>query len=184
MPDLPVARSETEAYVYVMLRPCERCGEADFTPPIELGSAGEDLVGRCAGACPGCGVRREFLFRLDFLDGGSPEERIFGDARRSMLLDPGEWLWISDRLVGAVPPEPADLDAGQRREAADLLRTAAAAVGEAIKFIPDGYDGVPHAAFATERGRGIHADEPGRFRRKRLEADRAWLRESAERYVG
>lgn len=184
MADLPVARSESEAYLYILLRPCERCGEAEFAPPLELGSAGEHLVGRCAGPCAGCGVRREFVFRLDLVDSGSPEERIFGDARRSSLVDPGEWLWLSDRMVATVPPEPAELAAEPRREAADHLRTAAAAVSEAIKFIPDGHDGVPYAAFTSERGRGVHAQQPGRFRRVRLEADRDWLRDSADRYAG
>jgi hypothetical protein len=71
----------------------------------------------------------------------------------------------------------------ERRQARVDLRTAAAAVGEAVKFVPPGAEAVPADALWSARGRAVFEDEPGRFRRARLEVVQRTYRELAERFA-
>jgi hypothetical protein len=47
-----------------------------------------------------------------------------------------------------------------------------AALEEVHKFLRDGGDAVPEAAFWSARGRTVYDREPGRFRRRRIEVVR------------
>jgi len=166
----PLARTSAEAHLYMDLHPCP-CGEADFPRQHAVVAAGDDLASRYTGACPRCGAAREFLFRL-------PEqvlvpragEVVYGGPEPSELFDPGEWLRIADAYATRVPASLAGLPAGRADRARRDLACAAAAVDEAMKFIPEGADAVPSSAFASERGSAVYATEPGRFRRSRLHA--------------
>jgi hypothetical protein len=62
------------------------------------------------------------------------------------------------------------------------LRTAAAAVGEAAKFVPPGADTVPADAVWSPRGRAVYDDEPGRFRLSRLQVVQRTYRNIADRF--
>jgi hypothetical protein len=55
-------------------------------------------------------------------------------------------------------------------QARESLATAAAAIDEALRFLPAGAETVPDSAFWSQRGAGVRAAEPGRFRRARLVA--------------
>ncbi|ROT33099.1 hypothetical protein [Micromonospora sp. HM5-17] len=181
---LRLARTSAEAYLYMELHPCERCGESDFEPVSAVVSVQGDLASRYTGACPSCGNEREFMFRIPerplLVD---PENPQFGADRPSELLDPGEWLWVADTIASGVPANPDGLSAEQRRDARVDLRGAAAAVGEVLKFIPPDADAVPFEAFDSDRGREVYQTEPGRFRRARLEAVAQTYRELAERFA-
>jgi hypothetical protein len=152
----PLARTAAEAHLFMDLRPC-RCGESAFDRRSAVVEVEGDLATHYSGACARCGAAREFLFRL-------PEEipppvagavRRFGGDAPSELLDAGEWLAVADDHAGR-----------------DDAATAAAAMDEVLKFLPVGADTVPDAALWSDRGRAVHAAEPGRFRRARLEAVR------------
>ena len=129
------------------------------------------LCSRYTGSCRRCGRRREFTFRL-------PEEIslpvgpdvTFGGPEPSELLDPGEWLMV------------ADLAAKGAADASDLT-LAAAATEEALKFIPEGADQVPPEAIRSVDGQQIYAEDPGRFRRRRLEVVAATYRELAAKFT-
>jgi hypothetical protein len=178
--ELLLARTNKEAHVHMELNPC-RCGD----PTRPTGSAVFNLDGVLAshysGTCPTCGTAREFLFRL-------PEEVVvvppgtvaFGDGAPSELVDPGEWLLVSDRYAAAVPSDPAWLDGDARGRARRSLQHAVAALDEVLAFLPDGADAVPVDAFRTERGRKMWATEPGRFSRLRLGAVRGAYGEMLE----
>jgi hypothetical protein len=181
---LALARSSAEAHLYMRLQPCDTCGETEFDPDSSVVMVDGELASRYSGACPRCGTIREFTFLLPdeviFPDELEPE---FGDDRPSQLLDPGDWMWLADATAGAAPAEPTGLSEAERRDALIDLRTAAAAVGEVLKFIPDGADEVPSEAFRSARGRAVYAREPGRFRRGRLVVVRDTYREISDRFV-
>lgn len=180
-PSVPLARTSTEAHLYMDLRPCD-CGETTFPRSSSVIELGEDLASRYSGTCPTCGTDREFVFRL-------PDEVVlpvagtvvYGDGAPSELLDPGEWLWVADRYASAVPADVAGLDAQgspaaqttqAAQEARSRLSAAVAAMGEVIAFVPRGAEEVPAEAFWSDLGRSVRDEEPGRFARDRLEAVR------------
>ncbi|SHN75417.1 hypothetical protein SAMN05443668_107292 [Cryptosporangium aurantiacum] len=164
------------------LRPCE-CGESTFdrdTAIIDLG--GDALGSRYEGHCPGCGARREFVFRLPAQVILPPAGQVvYGDGTPSELLDPGEWLWVADRFAGSVPAETSGLDEDVRREARVRLAAAAAAMDEALAWVPPGADAIPADAVRSELGLAVYEDEPDRFALDRLEIVRDAYRELLER---
>jgi hypothetical protein len=182
---LQTARTNAEAHLYMELNPCDNCGESEFHPQNAVIVADGDLASRYSGRCPRCDVAREFVFRIP-ADVILPdlEEPVFGEDQPSELIDAGEWLHVADVIARSVPAEPADgMTAEEQRLARIDLRTAAAAVAEAAKFIPPGLDAVPADAIWSERGQAVYDDEPGRFRRIRLEAVRDTYRRLADRFA-
>lgn len=176
-----LARSVAEARLYLLLHPCDRCGELEFEPDAAPGADGDQLLIRYAGNCPNCGVRREFTFRMLGDDPGADGDGVaFGGERPSVLIDPGEWLWFADRLAASAPADIGGLRPSEREATVEDLRTAAAAVDEALKFVPAGEELVLFSAFVSDRGRSVYAEEPGRFRRVRLENTRDELRRLAD----
>lgn len=169
-PALPLARTNTEAHIYMDMRPCV-CGSASFPRNNSVIEAAGDLASRYEGDCAQCGALREFVFRL-------PEEiRLpgpavsFGAGDRSELLDAGEWLFIADRYARIVPAKVVPgIEAG--RVARQQLQTAAAALDEVLAFVPEGADAVPYESLRSERGRAVYNEQPGRFSRGRLEVVR------------
>ncbi|WP_405179652.1 hypothetical protein OG225_38765 [Nocardia sp. NBC_01377] len=170
---LPLARTNLEARLFLRLQPCHGCGSTtcDFRSAV-VNVAG-DLVSRYTGTCAGCGVLREYEFRLpeQVLVPGVDTVR-FGSDEPSELLDPGVWLWYSDQCARQVPESTDGLDERGRRAARHTLATALAAVHEVLKFVPDGSPSVPDSAFASVDGRAVYQREPARFDRDRLEAVR------------
>jgi hypothetical protein len=181
---LPLARTNAEAHLYMELHPCQTCGEGDFEPRSSVVFVDGDLASHYTGRCRGCGAAREFTFRIP-QDVVLPdlEHPAFGEEQVSQLLDPGEWLWLADVIARKTPAEPTGLSHDERRNARIDLRTAAAALDEAVKFVPEGADAVPGTACWSERGSQVYSDEPGRFRRIRLEAVARAYRDLAERFT-
>jgi hypothetical protein len=182
---LRLARTNAEAHLYMELHPCENCGETEFAPASSVIVVDGDLASRYTGPCPRCAAPREFVFRIPeeviFPD---IEEPVFGDDSPSVLIDAGEWLWLADLIARSVPAEPADgMPVEDRRQVRIDLRTAAAAVSEAAKFVPPDADRVPADAIWTERGRAVYAAEPGRFGRRRLEVVQGTYRRLADRFA-
>ncbi|NUT09474.1 MAG: hypothetical protein HOQ38_03280 [Nonomuraea sp.] len=170
-----VARTRDEAHLYLDLHPCA-CGSAETTWRNGLADVEGELVSRYFGACEDCGTPREYVF-------GLPERPVvpigyptFGGAEPSDLLDAGEWLWVADLTAGDVPVH-------DRAEARRALRIATAAVEEVVKFVPPGADEVPDDGFWSERGLGVRAAEPGRFRLDRLLIVRDTYQELAGEYA-
>jgi hypothetical protein len=181
---LRVARTNAEAQLFMELNPCENCGEREFEPADTIIVVEGDLASRYSGTCPRCGIYREFLFRIpDEPIIPNPEEPVFGDDTPSALIDAGEWMWIADLIARSSPAEPEEgMSAADRQQIRMELRTAAAAVGEAAKFVPPGGDRVPYDAVWSDRGRAVYEDEPGRFWLPRLQVVRRTYREIADRF--
>lgn len=169
---VPLARTNTEAHLYMDLRPCD-CGESGFPRSSAVIELGDELASRYAGACPGCGTRREFVFRLpDDIQYPVAGQVVYGDGAPSELLDPGEWLWVADRYAGATPADVSDLDDEGRRQVRMRISAAAAAMDEVLAFVPPGDEYVPTEAFWSDLGQAVRDEEPGRFYRDRLEVVR------------
>jgi hypothetical protein len=165
-----LARTSAEAHLYMDFTACETCGHLGFSGTHATLLVNGKVHSSYHGPCPRCGTERRFEFRVpDELRLPQQHEIEFGGGVPSELLDPGEWLLIAD-LASRRAPAPDAQD----------MQLAAAAIDEVVKFIPDGADAVPPEAFRTDTGRGLHAKDPGRFRRRRLEAVANAYRESAE----
>lgn len=155
-----LARTPLEAHLYLDLRPCD-CGEARFERTAAVVHLPDgDLGRRYAGACAGCGRRREYLFRLPPTPPSEPAG--FGGPDASHLLDPGEWLWAAERYA-----------------ANGRLAAAADAVDEALKFAPPGAVEVPGGAVRSRLGLSVYARGPERFRVDALTALRNQYRPGA-----
>ena len=113
----------------------------------------------------------------------SAERGTFGGDARSELIDPGEWLAVSDAYAAQAPAEPAGLSPEQIRRGHAVVARAGSAVDEVLKFIPEGAEEVPVSAFFSDRGREIYTREPGRFRKVRLAAVREAYAELAGQFV-
>jgi hypothetical protein len=115
----------------------------------------------------------------------SPENPLiegFGGDEPSQIIDPGQFLLHANRLAKSVPGDPSDLDSSAHSIAAQRLDEAADSIDEVIKFIPEGEHKVPEDAFFTPLGKVTYMQEPGRFRRSRLEAVAQTYRSIANRF--
>lgn len=180
-----LARTSAEAHVYLAMTPCAGCGEVGYAPPSTGLVAVDGLPhSRYAGSCPACGSPVEFTFRVP-LDPLLPDrdEPCFGADEPSELLDAGQWLWYAERVTDGLPAEPtADMAAPDRQQARrDLLR-AAAALTEAIKFVPAGTETVPPEALWSDLGRAVFEQSPGRFHQRRLDAVRRTYQDLADQF--
>lgn len=171
---LPAVRTRDEADLYLELHPCARCGSMEATWTGTATAQGSRPAYRYSGRCVECQEQREFVFALPDgrttpADAGPHPTTRFGGPQPSALLDPGEWLLVADWCGEAA--EVAERQ-GDDAEAAGLRWTAVAAWEEIGKFLPDGGDAVPAAAFWSTRGRTVYDREPGRFRRRRIQVVR------------
>jgi hypothetical protein len=168
----PRARSHAEVDLYLDLQRCSTCGGRGYTGSAATYVIDGRVFNRYHGICRHCGAAREFTFQMPTEPRLPTDQVSFGGPEPSELIDPGEWYAVASRAAG--------------REAAareDLLM-AAAALDEALKFVPDGADGVPAKAFRTDDGREVYAREPHSFDRESLAAVAAHHRHLAEERQG
>jgi hypothetical protein len=141
------------------LHACGGCGTARARGAQDLRDGGNGaLTSVYAGTCAGCGRQWSIAF---ILPATPPAAGRIGGSEPSAILDPGEWLWVSDQDAGfpaSGVPSPGDR--------ARLLHAAAAA-DEAVKFIPPD-DRVPAAAFTSPLGRAMLEASPERFLKSEL----------------
>jgi hypothetical protein len=163
-----IARSSPECRLYMDLHACS-CGETRFEAEHVVR---EDAEGRLLavyeGLCPRCGLPRRFTFVLD--DAIPPPPPAFGGPTPSRIICPGEFLLVADQAAASAESGPDAADPRQADHDRVALATAAAAVDEVLKFIPEGQSSVPEQAFSSIAGQAVFAREPGRFSRLRLEA--------------
>ena len=160
-PPYAIARTTTEAMLYLDLTACPDCGsdQAAWQSDVYDGAL------RYIGACAGCGAEREYLFSPPY-QGLLDDVATFGGPEPSELVDAGQWLAVADWIAGEVP-------ADDRSEAArTVMAYAHEAVQEILKFVPPAGDAVPEEAFWTDAGRAERERDPGRFRVDRLLAVR------------
>lgn len=164
----PRARTRAEAHLYIGLTPCP-CGESELTPDVDVVEAGPPRLLRYFGDCPRCGRGREFFVEVTDVDA----EDGYGSGR-SELIDPGEWLLVSDLFHDNLRQlvESGEIADEQAPVIYDLLRTTASAVDQVLAFLPEDAPSVPETAFWTERGLAVRTARPERFDRDQLRAAR------------
>jgi hypothetical protein len=170
---LRLERSVEEAHLFMDINPCSVCGESEFNCQSAVVMAEGALASRYRGECAGCGLRREFVFRLpDQVPLPSTTIR-FGGPEPSELLDAGEWLWAARNFADVGPLNDIQMLTDQERAQAQAdLEAAVAALDEVLKFLPGEADEVPVSAFWSERGHLVLTEDPGQFERDRLFARR------------
>ncbi|PBC62123.1 hypothetical protein BKI49_21320 [Streptomyces sp. Tue6028] len=160
-----IARSTQEAHLYMDLHACA-CGARDFEREHRLEERDGALVAVYEGVCPQCGRTRSFTFVMS--DELPPAPPAFGGAQPSRIIDPGEFLWVSDqvgtdsglRLLNVPPTEQRDHRAS--------FAYALAALDEVLKFLPEGAGEVPAERFTSDLGRELYRKDATRFSRARL----------------
>ncbi len=174
-----LARSVEEARLYLDLHGCE-CGERAFPFDHHLERQEGFLVAVYSCTCPSCGSSRTVTFALasDLLPAG-----VIGGAEPSRIIDPGEFLWLSNTAASSVPVDLSGMSGQQLLDGRQIMERAIATLAEVAKFIPTDREEVPAEAFASELGRRLHRERPDRFRRpdidERLRSYRAGLRDFA-----
>lgn len=170
------ARSYDEAHLYMLLRPCD-CGETELDPRRHLYRQGDAWIQEYSGFCPNCGRERRFSFRMpaELPPMGIP--RYGPDDEPSQLLDPGEWLVVSDGYAERAEEILARdrTGAADRARARGLLAAAVAALDEVVKFVPDGAGEVPSAAFRRRSSAELRQSAGDRFGTGDLAGRRAML---------
>jgi len=164
-------RSAAESHLYMDLHSCPACGCPRFERAHELVAVDGALVSRYRGPCADCGAERSFELALaDEAEPRADDAVVYGGASPSTIIGPGQFLAVADRHASAAPmPEPG-MDEAARRRGRAAMQVAVGTLREVLKFVPPGASAVPAAAFSSDAGRRLHAAEPGRFGRARLEA--------------
>lgn len=147
------ARTIAEACQYVDLAFCD-CGASglpESATPEPTAGGGQVGIAFC---CPSCG--RERSYRFTVADPSSGAEFGFG-ADRSTLIDAGQWVFAGYEWDSLVTEALAELDAEPDAElVCRLLRTeirAAAAVEQALRFLPETAQRIGADAVFTDQGR-------------------------------
>ena len=123
------ARTNAEAHLYMDLHPC-KCGEAQFERDSALVENGDDLASVYEGACRGCGATRRVEFLLpDAMPRVGPG-LVYGGSEPSVIIDPGEFLLISDERARRVPASPDGLTEAARSRARRDIAIALACIEE------------------------------------------------------
>lgn len=166
-----IARSTQEAHLYMDLHACE-CGAKDFEREHRLEERDGALVAVYEGVCPQCGRTRSYAFLM--ADELPPAPPTFGGAEPSRIIDPGEFLWVSDQVGTDAGLRLLNVPPAEQREHRASFEYGLAALDEVIKFLPEGADSIPEDRFTSERGRELYRKDPTRF-------DRVWLLDSQAR---
>jgi hypothetical protein len=162
-----VTRSPAESYLYIDLHPCD-CGEERLEPNHWLEERDGVFVSVYEGNCPRCGRHRKFEFALAE-DHDIPPEPAFGGNQPSQLIDPGQFLRISDEAAHRVPVNLDDLPRERWAAARSDMLYAIAALEEVAKFIPEDADIVPEEVFTSEIGRAMYQANPELFSRAQID---------------
>ena len=158
------ARSPLECHLYIDLNPC-LCGGRVEQTDHRLTMINDRLCAKYAARCSACASEIEYLFALS--DDIVPPE-CFGGSTPSTIIDAGQYMATSELAARQVSMPLTTEEA--RGRARYWLGRAVACIDEVMKWIPDGAEEVPEAAFFTPVGRQNRDREPGRFRRIRLAA--------------
>ena len=160
-----IARSAQEALLYLDLQDCD-CGVAGFEPEHRLEDRDGVLVSLYDGLCVNCGRSRSYEFVIS--DEMPPAPPAFGREEPSRIIDPGEFLWICDKVSETTGLRLLNTPLGEQRVHRAGYEYAIAALKEIFKFLPIGVDSVPEELFTSERGREIYRKDPSRFERQEL----------------
>jgi hypothetical protein len=157
-----IARSSQEAHLYMDLHPCV-CGETDFERQHRLENHDGNSVSVYEGTCPQCSRIRTFEFRMSTEHPPAPPA--FGGAEPSRIIDPGEFLWMGDRISTQAAHRLLNTPHSEHRDVRPAVAYGLALFEEVAKFLPKGEDRIPEELFTSERGQATYERDPSRFTR-------------------
>ncbi len=158
------AHSILEAQLYVMLQVCPECNAG----PLEVTSQDTeehhlDDVIRLDCACPECGEKAAYRFRIDSRRAEVSEPPLINPADEpSTLIDIAQWLTLYHTLLAR------SKEASDRTASRGEAYRAALCIAEALKFYEPDNDLPPASAFFTDRAREQARSHPGFFARDKL----------------
>lgn len=176
MADAPLhAHSLAEAFLYLMITPCRRCGKGPLRADVARGAS--EAGGRwrvvAPGVCRACGDEGEHVFQLsDRPQSLSPADcaTINDTSQPSRIIDVGQWIVLFRMIVEAAASE------GDKQQARQLGLEAAQCLDEALKFYDEeDNDLPPDEAFFDDVSRQRYREHPQQFSRRRLVALRSKL---------
>jgi hypothetical protein len=182
---LPFARTYNEAILFIRLRPCG-CGEMEAAWQDVPVTAGERPMWYFTGECAGCGRRREFTICMP--EGTTRrDDVVYGDGEHpSEIIDPGEWLGVSDLYGQRAEEVLNDENFGGSDDVNVVyfaLSARVSALDETLKFLPPNTDVMPEWLCRSITGRAVYEANPNRFARDALLAERAALQANLDRFV-
>jgi hypothetical protein len=182
---LPFARTFNEAILYIRLRPCG-CGEMEAAwQDVPLTLRGQPARYFTA-ACANCGRSREFTVAMPE-DAQRRDDVVYGDGDEpSTVIDPGEWLGVSDLYGQRAEEVLTDEQFGGRDDVNVVyfaLSARVSALDEILKFMPANADVMPEWLCRSITGRTVFEANPNRFSRDALLAEHAALRANLDRFV-
>jgi hypothetical protein len=182
---LPVARSFNEAILFIRLRPC-RCGEMEAGWRDVHVLVGDQQARSFTGTCYGCARPRGFTIAMP-PDAKQTLDVVYGEGDEpSLVLDPGEWLGVSDLYGQQAEELLGDDEFGEDDDVNSVyyaLSARVSAFDEILKFLPPGAAAVPEWRFRSIAGRTVYEALPERFERTALLAERAALKANLDRFV-
>ncbi len=158
------AHSILEARLYVMLQVCPEC-EAG---PLEVADQNTeerhiDDVIRLDCACPGCGEKEAYRFRIDSRWAAASEPPLINPADEpSKLIDVAQWLTLYHTLLARSKEAP------DRTASRTEAYQAALCIAEALKFYEPDNDLPPASAFFSDQAREQARAHPAFFARDKL----------------
>lgn len=171
------AHSLAEAFFYLMVTPCARCGAG----PVHGGDArpdpsGESLQLTIPARCGHCGQEQEYRFtvpgelvQLQMQRDGRAPIRTNPTDSPSEIIDVAQWIVLFRMITEAAAKEK------DKVEARRLGYEAAQCLEEALRFYDEDNDLPPDGAFFHESSRVMCRDYPHEFSRERLIGLRAKL---------
>ncbi len=158
------AHSHAEACVYVMLQTCGACDSGiQEVAGEELEEEHIDNIIRLNCACPECGEKTAYRFRIDSRWAAARELPLINPTEEpSKLIDVAQWLTLYHTVL-ARSREASDRTAS-RREAFQ----AALCIAEALKFYEPDNDLPPASAFFSDQAREQARAHPAFFARDKL----------------
>src|SRR5688572_5576193 len=91
------ARSQAESDIYMWLHPC-RCGDRSIPIYATCKDVPNAMIVSYRGECPTCGWFHKFIFELPPFR-KKPKNGAYGESEPSVIIDPGEWLYVSDHAL-------------------------------------------------------------------------------------
>jgi hypothetical protein len=183
---LPFARSFNEAILFIRLRPC-RCGEMEAEWRDVHVLVGDQQARSFTGTCYGCARPRAFTVAMP-PDAKQSLDVVYGEGDApSQVLDPGEWLGVSDLYGQRVEELLGDEEFGTADDDVNnvyyALSARVSAFDEILKFLPPAAPAVPEWQFRSIAGRSVYEALPERFERGALLQERAALQANLDRFV-
>lgn len=174
------ARSQAEAEIYMWLHPCS-CGDRSAPQYASCKTLPASMLVTYKGECLTCGWFHNIVFELPPF-GVKPKGGDYGGSEPSRIIDPGEWLFVSDWALDCLLNQPELVIRAPLYTPLRAIGLVVRALAEVLKFLPEDGDRVPEHAFFSESGRAYWQRSRERFERHYLLAWYAYLFDLRQAY--